>query len=231
MMKHVVMIVVAIVFWLLAFVLKQHKEKVLMGGILVMTLISGIYSFTHAEGILPSRDAKTQTLYHTDYLENGEFSDAFLRLFLNNKKIYIKNDRLTIDDAEAAGYEWLYAYYHVDDMENYLNSLNTEVVEDSSLNSVEISSEYSKDFERLGYLNDLLRNTVMYTKHTDFCGSYLTYMWYYRDVSDTSYMYINKDSMTEDELVLIWQPRSEDNVETEDMYLMGKNYYESNILK
>ena len=228
-MRHVVVIAVAVVFWLLMLILKQHKEKLLIGGILVMSLISGVYCYTHVENILPSYKPVSQTFYNSKFLKSDEYVDAFLRLFLKGKTVYVKNDRWELDPAMEAGYEWLYAYYHVDNMENYLNSVNAEIVEDESMNDKEITEQQTESFERMGYLNDLLRNSMLYTKHDYACGNYFFHLWYYRDVSDTAYMYANVDSLSEDELVLIWQSRSEDNVETEDMYLMGKKYYEENI--
>ena len=89
--------------------------------------------------------------------------------------------------------------------------------------------EKAKDFERLGYLNDLLRNSMMRSKYDDDSGSVFFYLWYYRDLAKTSYLYLHEESLNEDELVLIWQPQNEDEPYTEDMYLMGKSYYEENI--
>ncbi|MDO4188078.1 MAG: hypothetical protein Q4D29_03735 [Lachnospiraceae bacterium] len=220
---------VAVIFLMLMLLFKQHKEKLLVCGILVMSLISGVYCYTHAESILPSRQTKTQTFYNTDFLKSEEYVDAFLRLFLNGKNVYVKCDKWELDPAQDAGYEWLYAFYHVYNMENYLNSVNANIIEDESMNSVTITDDKAENFEELGYLNDLMRNTMLYTNYDYECGNYFYYLWYYRDATDTAYIYANEESLSEDELVLIWQSRSEDNVETEDMYLMGKRYYEENI--
>ncbi|MCI6330863.1 MAG: hypothetical protein MR780_02185, partial [Lachnospiraceae bacterium] len=142
---------------------------------------------------------------------------------------YVKSDRLNIEEAEGQGFEWQYAYYHVENMVSYLNSIDAIPVEDSSYNDVVISKEKAKDFERLGYLNDLLRNSMMRSKYDDDSGSFFFYLWYYRDLAKTSYLYLHEESLNEDELVLIWQPQNEDEPYTEDMYLMGKSYYEENI--
>ena len=228
-MRHVLVVLIAVIFLALMLIIKQHKEKLFIAGLVLLCLINGAYSFTHAETILASRKATSQTFYSPEYLESGEFADAFLRLFLSDRKVYVKNDRWILEDAEDAGYEWIYAYYHVDNMVNYLNSLGTVVIEDGGMNEVMVPSDKESEFERVGYLNDLLRNSLMYSKFDNQCGNYFFYLNYYRDISDTAYLYANPSSLEEEELVLIWQPRSEDNVETEDMYLMGKNYYEKNI--
>lgn len=228
-MRHIVVIAAAVIIWLLMLVLKQHKEKIMICGILVLSLISGVYCYTHAESILPSRQAKTQTFYNTEFLKDGEYIDAFLRLFLKDKTVYVKNDRWELNQAMDAGYEWQYAYYHVQNMENYLMSVGANYIEDETLNDVNVTENEAEDFERIGYLNDLLRNTMLYSAHDNQCGNYFFHVWYYRDASDTAYMYANVNSLNEEELVLIWQSRSEDNVETEDMYLMGRNYYEEHI--
>ena len=231
MIKHAVMIIVAIIIWLIIIVLKQHREKVLLGGIFAMVLINGVYSYTHAGAILPSRDSKLQTLYHTDYLKTDEFPDAFLRLFLRDKRVYIKNDVVSLHEAEDAGYEWIYSYYHVKNMRNYLNSIGSIVIDDEEMNEKFVSTDQANEFEKLGYLNDLLRNSLMYSNDTDDVGNFLFYLNYYRDVSDTAYIYANVESLSEEELVILWQPRSEDNVETEDMYMMGRKYYEDKIAR
>lgn len=223
------MVALGIIFLIAMRFFKQHRVRIFLVGLVLLCLVSGVYTYTHTESILKSRQPFNQTFYSDEYIETGEFPDAFLRLLLKDKKVYVKNDRIILEDAEAKGYYWLYAYYHVDNMIHYLNSVHADVIEDESLNDKELSEDKAGKFERLGYLNDLLRNTVMYTQFDNDCGNYLFYLWYYRELCDTSYIYLNPESLDEDELVLIWQKRSDTDVETEDMYLCGKQYYEENI--
>lgn len=233
-MRHVVVIAVAIIFLLLITVLKQHKERLLIIGVAVLSLISGVYCYAKADSIVPKRYPVNQTFYDPVNCEIGEFPDAFLRLLLKGKKVHVKGDRITLTHAIEQGEEWLYAYYHVDNMVNYLNATYSTVEEDESLNECEVPEEKRNEFENLGYLNDLLRNTVMYSSHDIECGNFTYYLWYYSYFAKTSYMYLQTESLDEDELVLIWQPRSKDTKEdraTEDMYLMGKSYFEENIRK
>lgn len=228
-MRHVALLLMACIFLLLINIFKKHREIILIVAILILSAISGIYCYKNADGILSKRQPVNQTFYDTKYIDTCEFPDAFLRLFLKGKTVYVKSDRLNIEEAEGQGFEWQYAYYHVENMVSYLNSIDAIPVEDSSYNDVVISKEKAKDFERLGYLNDLLRNSMMRSKYDDDSGSFFFYLWYYRDLAKTSYLYLHEESLNEDELVLIWQPQNEDEPYTEDMYLMGKSYYEENI--
>lgn len=229
-MKQLLIIAMAIVVWLLTIILKQHREKILVAGIIVISIVSGVYSFAYAEHILPVRDSKSQTFYDAEYAQTGEFPDAFLRLYLNGKTVYVKKDKVKLEEAEKKTY-WLYAYYHMYNMTNYLNSVDANVISDESMNEDYVTSDKASDFECLGYTNDLLRNTMLYTKKDIECGNYFYFLNYYRDMSDTSYFYLNAQSLNDDEYVILWQERNEDDLITEDMYLMGKKYYEENIKK
>ena len=229
-MRHIAVLMIAVVFAVVMRIMKQHREKIMICGVLVMAFISGVYSYAKASDILPSKNSFTQTFYNTDYLESGDFPDAFLRLFLEGKKAYVKNDRFTVEESEAAGFDFTYAYYHVENVENYLRSVNCEVIEDESMNETKVGEDRFADFERLGYLNDMLRNTVMYTKHDNGCGNYFFFLWYYRDMTKTAYVYMNTEGLDEtDEIVVLWQAQGVDAGETEDVYIMSRDYYEENI--
>ena len=228
-MRHLVVIAIAVVFLVAMYFLKQHKEKIMICGFVVLSLVSGVYCYTHADSVLAKRQPTNQTFYDTDYIETKEFPDAFFRLFLKGKTIYVKADRMEFKDAEKQGVNWLYSYYHVTNMVDYLESVEANVIEDESMVDSVVTKDIAKNFEELGFLNDLLRNSMMYTKYDEECGNYFYYLWYYRDFAKTSSIYANADSLNEDELVLIWQPQTEDDIYTEDMYLCGKDYYENNI--
>jgi len=230
-MRHLFVIAVAIVFALASVVLKKHREKILICGIAALCLVSGVYTYTRAESILPTRHPYNQTFYTSDYLETDEFPDAFLRLYLNGKKVYVKDDEITIDEATSIGYYWQYSYCHNKNMVHFLESVNAEVVHDSEMNDIIVEEADRADFEEVGYLNDLLRNTMMYSGIDNEVGNYLYYVWYYRDFTQAAKLYANAESLKNaEELVLIWQRQDGDvRPETEDMYLMGKDYYESHI--
>lgn len=228
-MRHIAVVLIASFFWVLIYLLKQHRERVLIAAVVIMAIVSGAYCYMHVDGILPKRQPFNQTFYDSKHAETGEFPDAFLRIYLKDKTVLVKADRLTLHESEDLGYEWQYAFYHVENMVNYLKSVGAEAIEDETLNDSCVDKKRVDDFECLGFLNDLLRNSMLYTKFTDHAGSYFLYLWYYRDLAGTSYIYINPDSLNEDELVLLWQPQTEGDVYTEDMYLMGKSYYEDNI--
>lgn len=233
-MRHLIVLIIAVFFWILALLLKKHKEIITISGIVALAIINGVYCYTHTDSILSKRYPVNQTFFDPVYCEKGEFPDAFLRLFLKGKKIYVKNDRYILPELEERGDCWLSAYYHVENMENYIDSVYAEFEEDESMNSIVLNDEQARTFEQLGYLNDLLRNTVMYTKVDWELGNFDYFLWYYTNFAKTGYIYGNIESLNEDELVLIWQPKGDDTpieAATEDMYLMGKNYFEENIRK
>lgn len=233
-MRHLFIIALAAAFAIALVILKKHREKILICGIAVLCLVSGAYTYTRAENILPTRHPFNQTFYTPDYMETEEFPDAFLRLYLDGKKVYVKDDELTIDEANAMGFYWQYAYCHNKNMVHYLESVNAEVAPDSEMNDVIVEEKDRSDFDEVGYLNDLLRNTMMYSGMDGEVGNYLYYVWYYRDFTQAAKLYANAESLENaEEVVLIWQKQEGEDIrpETEDMYLMGKEYYEKTIKK
>lgn len=229
-MRHIVIIVMAVIIWLLTIVLKNHREKIIIAGIAVISIVSGIYSYANAGKVLSTRSFREQTLYSKDYVAGGEYPDAFLRLFLKDKKVYIKRDPVKMKEAEEMGVYWVYSLYHMRNMTSYLRSIDADLIKEDEMNEDAVPESLAGDFEKLGYTNDFMRNTMLYTKHDMESGNYLYFLNYYRDLSDTAYFYINSDSLNgDDEYVLLWQPRSEEDLITEDMYLMGRKYYEENV--
>lgn len=229
-MRHLIIIAMAIIIYLAMIKLKKHRVAILLGGISFMALICGAYGYSRSEGILKTIKPINQTFYNNEFLETGEFPDAFLRLYFKDKNVYVKDDEITMAHAEYLGYSWMYAFYHAKDMKNYLDSVGARVIPDENMNRAKVTEEIAEDFENLGYTSDLLRNTVMYTKTENDCGNYLFYQTYYREMCDTSYIFLNTESLKDtDELVLLWQHRLGSSLETEDMYLMGKDYYEEHF--
>jgi len=226
-MRHLVIIVLAIAAAVGMHIMKKHREKIFIATIFMAALICGVYSFTHADSVLASVRPLNQTFYTPDFINSQEFPDAFLRLYLKDKTVYTKNDYWTQEMCDEAGLNWTYSVYHVHSMKRYLDSVGAGVVMQDEINSVTVPSELRADFEDLGYINDLLRNTMMYTEYDSEVGNYFFYLWYYRDKASSSNMYVNADSLEgENELVLIWQQKDGQNQETEDMYLMGKTYFD-----
>lgn len=228
-MRHLIIIVLAAAAAVLMHVMKKNREKILIASLFVFAFICGVYSISHAETVLKSRRPFNQTFYTPDFIETKEFPDAFLRLYLKDKTVYIKNDYVDydqIDSGEIDAY-WQYVPYHVHNMKRYLDSVNALPVPCDAYNAVTVPLELRNDFEDLGYINDLMRNTMLYSEYDAEFGNYFAYLWYYRDKAASSNFYVNTDSLERDEeLVLIWQQKDGENTETEDMYLMGKTYFD-----
>ena len=230
-MRHLIVVLVAVVFATAAFVLKKHREKILIAGIVVLCLISGVYCYSRAEGILLARHPYNQAFSPAEYMETLEFPDAFLRLFLKDKTVYVKDDAMHgVEEANNGGFYWQYAYSHYYDMVHFLESINAEVVPDATMNDTVVSEDRIGDFEEVGYLNDLLRNSMMYSGKDSEIGNYLYYLWYYGTFTKPAKLYANADGLKDtDEIVIIWQPQGDGYEEkaTEDMYLMSKEYYDT----
>jgi len=208
-------------------ILKKHREKIMIAGVVILCLVNGVYTFTRAEGILPTRHPFNQTFYTSDYLETQEFPDAFLKLYLDGKTVYVKDDPITNEEAVAAGFYWQYNVCHYHNMVHFMESVGATVIPEKTMNESVVTEKNSDDFESLGYVNDMLRNTMMYSGIDNEIGNFLYYLYYYRDLSGTAYFFVNTDGLMDaDELVLIWQ-NQEENKHSEDMYLMTKEYYDT----
>lgn len=229
-MKHLVIIGVAVVFTIALTLLKKHREKIFICGIVLMCLINGAYSFVNAESVLPSRQTFSQTFYTTDFLDTQEFPDAFLRHYFKGKTVYVKDDAFhTHEETKEAGYWWEFGTNHYYSMVHYLESVYANVIPKKELNDSTVSTEKRSDFESIGYTNDMFRNMCMYSGINDETGNYLYYLHWYRDATKPAKMYMNVDSLKEDdEIVIIWQFQGDDGL-TEDMYVMGRQYYENEI--
>ncbi|MCI6331979.1 MAG: hypothetical protein MR780_07925, partial [Lachnospiraceae bacterium] len=93
-MRHMALLLMACIFLLLINIFKKHREKIFIAAIIFMAAVSGIYCYKNADGILSKRQPVNQTFYDTKYIDTCEFPDAFLRLFLKGKTVYVKSDRL-----------------------------------------------------------------------------------------------------------------------------------------
>ena len=228
-MKRIVIVLIAVLFAIVINVNKKNKERLFIVGIAIMTAICGVYTYIQADRILPSITHKYQTFYSPEYIESGEFVDAFLRLYLDGKTVIVKDDMADSYDEELA-YVEKYAVFHGYNVVNYLESVGAIVVLDETMNNSYVSTELRSSFDNMGYINDMLRNSVMYSKHAKEWSNYFAYLWYYRDASDPAYIYVNADSLLDSEdIVLLWQPQEGASRCTEDLYIMGKQFYNENF--
>lgn len=229
-MRRIFIVIIAVIIAVIIKMTKKYKEQILVSGIALMTVMCGAYSYVHADSLLPAISHKSQTFYSPEFLDTMEFPDAFLRVYLKGKTVYVKDDFPPPYDPETFQGGDMYSIFHGYNVANYLESVDAKMIPDETMNESVIDETLRGQFENMGYLNDMLRNTVLYTKHEQEWSNYFAYVWYYRDFSGSAYVYINPDSLKNtDELVLLWQRQNSEDARTEDLYIMGKSFYNDNF--
>jgi len=229
-MRYIVFVMIAVVALIAIRLTKKNRGLIFLSAVFLMTAICGLFSFSNADKILASVQHTEQTLFSPEFLETGEFPDAFLRLLFKEKKVYIKDD--LVDFLVDTPYAYQYAAFHGRNPINYLESVDAKIVMDASMNDKYVLAPNTDDFENIGYLNDFMRNTVLYTKYDREWANYFAYVWYYRDFAKPSHIYVNADGLEDtDEIVVIWQRVEGEEEQTEDLFIMSKDYYETVIVK
>ena len=209
------------------------KQRALIFGIFTACVIvlNLLHSVRILDLIMPFYRPVRQTFYQEEFLEKGEYPDAILPLIIAGRDVYVKDDRISWDDLggrEPENVYWLYIYYHAQNALNWLGYSGAGVISDGSLNDAFVGSGLKSDFEELGIINDMFRNTCMLNDFWEELGNYFYYYWYYAGLCDEMHVYLNTDGLKEaDRLVLLWQ--SDNGDESEDLYLMSYDYYESRI--
>lgn len=234
-MKYLAILVLLIITIVLLKWKKEYKGRILCGFISVMVLLSLVYNTRVISRIVPFYRPTNQTFYQTEFLENGEYPDSFLPLLLKGKTVYTKDDRFTIDEAVAEGKNWLYAYYHNENAINYMELTDAVVIPDAALNTSYVSEEKKAEFEDLGFANDMFRYSFLCNDFWEELGNYFTYFWYYADYLPEIHVYMNLSEdaagssvFDAEELVVLWDGSPEN--EAENLYIMTKGYYESEVL-
>lgn len=229
-MKYVVIYGLAIVVMILILIKKEYRTKIICGYLLCVIGLNIVYNFRVLPLIAPFYHPYNQSFYQMEFLENGEFPDAFVPMVVNGKSIITPNDPLTIDESTAEGRDWLYAYYHITNITNYMKLNKADVINDESLNGIYVKEENQKDFYDLGYANDMFRYTFLCNDFWEELGNYFTYYWYYYENLSEMHFYINPEGMdAAEELVLLWD--NSNGKENEDYYLMTKDYFEREVVK
>ena len=204
---------------------KKRKGLILAMYALCMIAFFVVYNYRTLDHILIFDQPRSQTLYQPRFLQDGEYTDAFLDEFLKNKTVATPNDAWDIS-LENPDWPRLYAYYHAYNMWDYLEANNATIVKDDSLNTVVLSDSQKALFTDLGLANDLMRYTFPYTKYADKYGNGYFHYWYYSTYINTSHVYLCTDSLADaDELVMIWE--TEDDEATENYYIASKEAFKS----
>ena len=199
-----------------------------------MILFFAVYNYRTLYLIITQYHPTDQTLYQKEFLQTGEYTDAFLDEFLKGKTVYTMDDEYTdkdvyvldgASDFDEKGNYWLYHQYHAVNMWNFLDLCGATVVKEGSLNGTILSDEQRSHFEDLGTANDLMRYTFLLSPYSEEWGNGFYYYWFYNDYIEDSRVLICPEGIEDaDELVLIWQ--QEDLLGTECYFIASKQYYD-----
>ena len=218
---------------------KKKKGIILALYALGMILFFAVYNVRTLDRIIRFEHPRCQTAYQAEFLDNGEYPDAFLDEFLKGKTVYTPNDAYDVrDDIDVNNFHdfdsyddyWLYYYYHAVNMWNYLEFRNATIVKDDSLNGVVLTDAQKEFFEDLGQANDMLRYTFPLTKYYGEWGNAYYYYWFYGSFIGDSRLYMCPEGMKDaEELVIIWQHTGKHD--TDSYYIASRDYFDKVITK
>ena len=217
--------------------LKKKRGIILAAYAIGMILLFVVYNLRTLDNIISFSHPVNQSMYQPEFLERGEYPDAFLNNLFEGKTVYTPNDSYDVRDDDAAGRlsdelgdYWLYYYYHAENMWNYLDLCGAKIVKEDSLNEIVFSDEQKKHFDDLGSANDMLRYTFALTDLEEEWGNGFYFYWFYNSFIADSRVYLcTEDLMDAKELVVIWQ--REDCHDTDSYYVVSKSYYDEVIAR
>lgn len=233
MVKFLIILVPGIIAFILSTLKSKYRVHITVAFVVYVIIMNVAYNYKYMGNLMTFRRPVNQLIYQEEYAQTKEFPDAFLQLIIDGKTIYTKNDRISIEEAEGQGFDYLYSYYHCKSPVNYLKHYGGNVVLKESLNNSVIDGDLLDDFESIGYANDLLRNSCMYyPQDNTVISTYFFHYWYFAEHLGAMNVYVNYDGLYDsDELIFLWQNKVEDGkvLEEEDFYLMTKDYYDRNF--
>lgn len=214
---------------------KKYRTYILLAFGCACALLGAAQTFRNASLILPFYHPDNQAFYQPQFASEGSYPDAILPLLVKGKTVYIKDD---LDDylanhskqAESTSYfddwkYWMYEYYHQNNLTDFLTAAGATVVAKDEYNDSIIDDEKIKDFEWLGYTNDLNRYLFPLSKLNEEWSNSFFYYWYYSTYLPLSEVYVMGENVnTATELVIL----SDDN-ENETWYVMTKDYYDREV--
>lgn len=227
MLKFLLILIPGIIAFILCIVKSKYRMHITAGFIAFVVVLNIAYNAIYFNRIFNPKKTINQLVYQEDYLQTGEYPDALLQMIISGKKVYVKNDFKNIwETTEQLHFDWVYTYFHQINPTEYIKHYGAEVVQEDSLNNSVINEDQKKDFEFVGYANDMLRNACIFHPDVTEASNYFYHYVFYSEKCGPMSIFVNPDGLSEtDELVFLWQNVSEDDM-TEDFYLMTKDYYD-----
>lgn len=228
-MKHLIILIAAVAVIIAMKISKKNKLKIIIAFLIVVALTGAYNTLTRLGGLVSMIRPFNQLFYQTQYLDDGIYADSILPHIVDGKKVYTKDDinHLVFDMNGSPAWE-----VHLDEIhyginsENSLKAFGAETIRDASLNDVIISDEMRKDFEVLGYANDMLRYSAAVGFEPESYWNYFHHCYIYNDRGVPLQIYLHVTDMDSD-LVALWQKVPEGY--GEDLYIMDKDYFEENV--
>jgi len=228
--KFLIVLVPGIIIFILCKIKSKYRYMLTGVFLLFVCILNVFYNSIELDQLIPIRKTTNQLIYQEENFNEGSYADALFNLIVEDKKVYVKSDQATMYDATVVkGFDWMYAIFHYHTALAYMKHYAAETVQDEELNNTVIDGKNKDDFTDLGFANDMMRSAcIIHPDETEASDYFYHYWWFNERVGDM-HLYANLDGILDaDELVFLWQNVSEDS-ETEDFYLMTKDYYDRNF--
>lgn len=226
-LKFSIILIPGILLFIFSKVKKQSRLTLTGLFVLYVIIANVVYNRLELDKLLPIVHTTNQLIYQEENFNEKTYADAFLNLIINDKTVYVKSDETNMYEAtELKGFDWMYAIFHYHTPLAYINHYAGQTIQDEMLNNTVINNPEKDDFTDLGFANDMMRNSCMIHPDVTEASDYFYHYWWFNERVDDMHIYVNLDDIYDaDELVFLWQNVAEDS-ETEDFYLMTKDYYD-----
>ena len=232
-MRYIVIVGLAVLAGLMIRKKNEYRNMILFILGLLMVIMSALYNVRNLNSLIELVRPRNQAFYQKEFYETGKYPDSLLVTLLEGKKVYVKDDAFMMGQPEQHGKTFNYALYHARNEYYLLEYLHTELIKDAGMNDTIVTNELvAREFASLGPINDMLRYCFLYGDLPFEAANYFAYYWYYYEFLNEirAYMCTETDSngetvFTSDDLVILWN--TVDGVEEEDLFIMTKEYYDS----
>ena len=185
--------------------LKPHRGKIILVYAVGVTLLFAVYNFRTASLILPLYYPKNQMFYQTEFLENGEYTDALLPYILDGKSVHVPEFFLIYREADLNNADaWEEGLMQINDTINILEEFGAKVVPNPEITDIEDYRAFDEITENAGYLNDTYRYSYFYNNLDSEYGNGFRYYWFYSEQKEPFSLKINTDGLEEcDDLYML----------------------------